>query len=171
MNSKPSPEQPTPTFGTHTFGALNCARMELAVDANEVWPLLFDRAHWMPSFVGKERLDGPADAVGERALYTSRDSSGQLHTRVDEIICLEPQRRLVFRLALLEEGATTAFADWRLVPTAAGCTLELSVFWLDLPEPGMNWTDVQTLRQSYVTATQTVIEGHLEGIRDAIAKY
>ena len=124
----------------------------------------------MPSFVRKERLDGPTDAVGERALYTSRDSSGQVHTRVDEIICLEPQRRLVFRLALLEEGATTAFADWRLVPTAAGCTLELSVFWLDLPGPGMKWPEVQALRQSYVTATQTVIEGHLEGIRDAIAK-
>ena len=171
MNSPPSPEQPTPTFGTHTFGALNCARIDLAADADEVWPVLFDRAQWMPRFVSKERLDGPVDAVGERALYTSRDASGQAHTRIDEILCLEPQRRLVFRLALLEEGATTAFADWRLVPTAAGCTLELSVFWLDLPGPGMNWPAVQTLRQSYVAATQIVIEGHLTGIRDALAKH
>ena len=113
MNSPPSPEQPTPTFGTHTFGALNCARIDLAADADEVWPLLFDRAQWMPRFVSKERLDGPVDAVGERALYTSRDASGQAHTRIDEILCLEPQRRLVFRLALLDEDATTAFADWR----------------------------------------------------------
>lgn len=152
-----------------TFGALNCARIDLAAAAKDVWPLLFRRAAWMPGFVGKTALDGPVDAVGERALYTSHDASGQPHTRVEEILCLEPQRRLVFRLALVDDGATTAFADWRLFTAAAGCTLELSVFWLDLPEPGMDWPALQALRASYIAATQRVIEGHLARIRDVLA--
>jgi hypothetical protein len=76
----------------------------------------------------------------------------------------------VARLQTLTECATTAFVDWRLQPTAEGCLLELNLFWLDLPQPGMDWPATRALREGYIAATQAVIEGHLVRLRQALAR-
>ena len=158
----------TPSLGAHTFGAFNVARAEMRAPCERVWARLFDRAAWMPSFAGKAWVDGLQDAVGERTHFTSRGADGSLHTRLEEILHLVPQRRLVARLQTLTECATTAFVDWRLQPTAEGCLLELNLFWLDLPSPGMDWPAAVDLRAGYLDATQSVIEGHLARLREAL---
>lgn len=170
MRSTPSPEPPVPTFGPCTFGAFNTAFIEMAADAGAVWNLLFQRSAWIPGFAGKSRVDGPDGAVGERAHFRGHDAAGTVHTRLEEILALEPQRRLVQRLALADDSATTAFADWRLLPTARGCRLELSLFWLDVPQPGMDWPAVQSLRAGYMAATQALIEAHLTRLQEALAR-
>lgn len=170
MSSAASSESTVTAFGPCTFGAFNTASIELAADAGVVWDLLFERSAWIPGFAGKSRVDGPDGAVGERAHFCSRDATGTVHKRLEEILALEPQRRLVQRLALADDSATTAFADWRLVPTARGCRLELNLFWLDVPQPGMDWPAVQSLRAGYMAATQTLIEAHLDRLQGALAR-
>lgn len=160
---------PVPSLGAHSFGAFNAARAELAAPCERVWALLFDRTAWMPGFAFKRVVDGMENAVGERAHYTSRPAGGGEHTRLEEILHLEPARRLVLRLATVETDATTAFADWRLQPTQAGCRLELNLFWLDLPQPGMAWPATCELRAGYIVSTQAVIEAHLVRMGDALA--
>lgn len=160
---------PVPSFGVHSFGAFNAARAELAAPCERAWALLFDRAAWMPGFAFKRVVDGMENAVGERAHYTSRPAGGGEHTRLEEILHLEPARRLVLRLATVETDATTAFVDWRLQPTQAGCLLELNLLWLDLPQPGMAWPAMRELRAAYMASTQAVIEAHLVRLGEALA--
>lgn len=170
MSSASDCPAPSPSLGSHTFGAFNVARAEWKAPCEQVWSLLFDRAAWMPSFAGKAVIDGTEGAVGERAHFTSRAADGTLHTRLEEILHLEPGRRLVMRLETVAERATTAFADWRLQPTPEGCALELNLYWLDLPDPGSDWPATRALREGYIAATQAVIEGHLERLRQALAR-
>ena len=170
MSLPPARNPPPHGFGTYGFGAFNAARIALTVPLEVAWPVLFDRAAWIPGFAGKALVDGPEGGVGERALYSSRDAAGQVHTRLEEILELVPQCRLVLRLALADDSATTAFADWRLFPATEGCTLELNLFWLDLPETGTDWPAVQAQRATYIAATQAVIDGHLMRLREVLAR-
>jgi hypothetical protein len=159
-----------PGFGAHTFGAFNVARAELPASCEQMWALLLDRAPWMPGFAGKATIDGEQGAAGERAQFSSRGDDGSVHTRLEEVLHLELHRRMVLRLETLAEAATTAFVDWRLQPLPAGCLLELNLFWLDLPQPGMDWPATRALREGYIAATQAVIEGHLVRLRQALAR-
>ncbi len=169
MTAAADPSALVPGLGSHTFGAFNTTRTELRAPCERVWALLFDRAAWMPGFAGKHVVDGLQNTVGERAHFTSRTAGGGAHTRLEEILHLEPARRLVLRLATVETDATTAFVDWRLQPTQAGCLLELNLLWLDLPQPGMAWPAVRELRAAYMASTQAVIEAHLVRLGEALA--
>ncbi len=170
MTSASSPRDSLPSLGSHTFGAFNVARAEWQAPCEQVWNLLFDRAAWIPGFAGKVVIDGTERAAGERAHFTSCTAEGTAHTRLEEILHLEVHRRLVMRLETVAECATTAFADWRLQPRLEGCALELNLYWLDLPQPGSDWQATRALREGYIAATQAVIEGHLERLRQALAR-
>lgn len=140
------------------FGALNTASIAIAAPAETVWPVLFDRARWIAEFVGKTPIDGPPDAVGERARFATRTPDGGTATRIEEILLSTPPWRLVTRLALEENDATFAFAEWRLSPSGVDTLLEMNLYWTDLPDPDTDWPAVQAQRQGYLDHTQATLE-------------
>ncbi len=139
------------------FGAVNTAAVDIAATRERVWAVLFHRAAWVPKFLSKTPLDGPQDAAGERARYTSADDAGAPQTRIEEILLSAPPERLVARLALADNDATFAFAEWRIASKGEGCRLEMSLFWTDLPEEGADWPATRRLRDGYVAHTQGII--------------
>ena len=62
------------------FGAVNTASAVIDAAPEAVWKILFDRARWIEDFIGKAPIDGPADAVGERARFTRRAPDGSLRS-------------------------------------------------------------------------------------------
>lgn len=155
---------------TPTFGALNVTRARIHAAPDRVWTVLIDRGAWMPSFVGKQHLDGPANAAGERALLRSRAADGSVAARVEEVLWWEPPHRLVLRLGPEDDRTTTAFGDWQLFATDGGTELQFSVYWIDMPEPGMDRSAAMALRASYVAHTQALIETYPQRIREALAR-
>ena len=151
------------------FGGVNTASAIGEASPDAVWRTLFDRARWLPDFVGKEAIDGPADAVGERARFTTRREDGGLSTRNEEILLADPPRRLVTRLALVPQDATFAFAEWRLEPLGSGTRVEMSLYWLDLPGEGADWPATVALRADYLAHTQTILDGIVTRIASAAA--
>lgn len=149
------------------FGAVNTATVEVHVPPEDVWPVLFNRARWLDGFVGKESIDGPLDAVGERALFTSRAPDGAPASRIEEILLSERPRRLVTRLALRENDATFAFAEWRLTEQGGGSLLEMSLYWIDLPEAHADWPAIRAQREGYIAHTQATIERLVANIATA----
>lgn len=144
---------------------MNSARADIDAPAERVWTILFDRRAWVPGFVAKTPLDGQEDAVGERAYFSSRDAHGRTQTRIEEILFRERPQRLVSRLALAENDATFAFAEWRIASAGAGCLMEMSLFWTDLPAPGSDWAITRGTRDCYVAETQVTIEKLVANIR------
>lgn len=155
---------------TPTFGALNVTRSCIDAPPDRVWAVLIDRGAWMPTFVDQQHLDGPADGVGERSLLRSRTADGSMAERVEEVLWWEPPHRLVLRLGLEDDRATTAFGDWRLFAADGGTELQFSVYWIDIPEPGMDRSAAMALRASYVAHTQALIETYPQRIREALAR-
>ena len=155
---------------TPTFGALNVTRARFDAPPDRVWAVLVDRAAWMPTFVDKQHLDGPANAVGERALLRSRTAEGGIAARVEEVLWWDAPHRLVQRLGLEDDSATTAFGDWRLFAAEGGTELEFSVHWIDVPEPGMDHAAAMALRASYVAHMQGVIDAYPQRIREALSR-
>ena len=153
-----------------TFGALNVTRAHIDALPDRVWAVLVDRRVWLPTFVDKQHLDGSADAVGERSLLRSRAADGTISTRVEEVLWWAPPHRLVLRLGLEDDSATTAFADWQLFAVDAGTELQFSVYWVDVPEPGMDRAAALDLRASYVAHTQALIEAYPQLIREVLAR-
>lgn len=149
------------------FGAVNTAIVDVAAPVEAVWQVLFERSRWVPDFAGKEALDGPTDAVGERALFSTHTPNGGTATRIEEILVSVPHRRLVTRLALAEGDATFAFAEWRLSPAGDGSALEMNLYWIDLPEAGADWPAIQAQRQDYLGVTQAALDGLVAGIAAA----
>ena len=140
------------------FGAVNTATIEIAAPADIVWSVLFDRARWIDDFVGKTAIDGPTDDVGERARFTTRTPDGGMATRIEEILIRTPPRRLVARLALEENDATFAFAEWRLSPGRGVSNLEMNLYWTDVPEPDADWPAILVQRQGYIDHTQATLD-------------
>jgi uncharacterized protein YndB with AHSA1/START domain len=153
-----------------SFGALNVTRSRIDAPLDRVWEVLIDRAAWMPTFVDKQHLDGPTNAVGERALLRSRTANGGIATRVEEVLWWDAPHRLVLRLGLEDDHATTAFGDWRLFTADGGTELEFSVHWIDVPEPGMDHAATMALRASYVAHTQAAIDGYPQRILEALSR-
>lgn len=158
------------TTPTPTFGALNVTRAQLDAQPDRVWAVLVDRGAWMPTFVEKQHLDGPLHAVGERSLLRSRAADGSLAVRVEEVLWWEPPHRLVLRLGLEDDSVTTAFGDWQLLAAGGGTDLQFSVYWIDVPEPGMDRRATMALRASYVAHTQALIQTYPQRIREALAR-
>ena len=153
-----------------SFGALNVTRARIDAPPCRVWAVLIDRAAWMATFVDKQHLDGPANAVGERALLRSRSADGGIATRVEEVLWWDAPHRLVLRLGLEDDSATTAFGDWRLFTADGGTELEFSVHWIDVPEPGMDHAATMALRASYVAHTQAAIDAYPQCIVEALSR-
>ena len=149
------------------FGGVNTATIAVGAPVEVVWPVLFDRARWIDGYVGKVPIDGQADAVGERASFTTRTPEGVTATRNEEILVSDPPRRLISRLALEENDATFAFAEWRLSPTREGSTLEMNLYWTDLPEEGADWSAIRVQRQGYLDHTQAALETLVARIAEA----
>ena len=140
------------------FGGVNTARVVVAVPPAQLWPVLFDRTLWVPDFVRKEAIDGTENQVGERARYTTRAQQGDEATRIEEVLLAEPPNRLVTRLASVENDATYAFAEFRLAERVDGCAIEMSLYWLDLPEVGANWSATVKQREGYLNHTPAALE-------------
>lgn len=149
------------------FGALNTASATTDVAPGIVWATLMRREAWLKDYAGKQMVDGPSDAVGERARHSTHLPDGGVATRIEEILLRDPFHRLVIRLALESNDATFAFAEWRLMTAEQGTRIEMNLYWTDLPEDDMDWPAIKQLRQSYIDHTQAIMDKHVTAIARA----
>ena len=149
------------------FGALNTATAAANAAPDAVWDVLLQRDLWLPDYAGKQVIDGPPDAVGERAVFSTHLPEGGTAKRIEEILLLDRPNRLVTRLALTGNDATFAFAEWRLASAAKGTLIEMNLYWTDLPEGETDWSAIRQLRQSYIDHTQNIMEQHVVAIAKA----
>ncbi|HZQ63896.1 MAG TPA: hypothetical protein VFA66_01555 [Gaiellaceae bacterium] len=102
---------------------------ELDAPVSKVWPHLLDWDTWMPDKVCKH-VTGPEKAVGAVESIETLSEGEVISTIYGEIVRLEPERRIAYRLLPARETAGLANIDsarghmiWNLYPLPGDRTL------------------------------------------------
>ena len=151
---------------TRHIAANNTAGILINQSAEVVWSVLMDRSKWMPQFNVKQVMSGVENQVGELAIVASKSEKGEVYRRLEETLFIQPQKRLVLRLAPMSNAQTDAIADIRINAKDTGVHMEFGVSWSEnvLADSNLRAAELET---SYSELTQKQLEEHLRRIKQA----
>lgn len=90
----------------------------------QVWEVFLDRGTWMESFVSRTHTSGTDGSVG--SITEVRMNVPSSPVRTEEVLHVEPHRRLVVRISA-QGSQALAHADFEFTDRGGGCRVQVSI--------------------------------------------